>query len=116
MEEVKNKKCDLCPYATKTNQNLKKHKKIHEKVIPLINECWDCDKKFNTKKALSDHMRTHNKKDKNIKCDLCDFKTDRKFNLKQHQKVHEKVPSDPLAFPTCSDCNKVFKTKDNLRA
>ena len=34
MEEVKNKKCDLCPYATKTNQNLKKHKKIHEKVIP----------------------------------------------------------------------------------
>ena len=64
MEKVKNKKCDLCPYATKTNQNLKKHKKIHEKVIPLINECWDCDKKFNTKKALSDHMRTHNKKEK----------------------------------------------------
>ena len=68
--------------------------------LALINECWDCDKKFNTKKALSDHMRTHNKKDKNINCDVCDFKTDRKFNLKQHQKVHDKVPSDPLTFPT----------------
>ena len=59
-------------------------------------------------------MRTHNKKDKNINCDVCDFKTDRNFNMKQYQKVHDKVPSDPLAFPTCSDCNKVFKTKDRM--
>ena len=39
MEPVKkNKKCDICPYATNTNQNLKKHKKTHEKVTPLIND------------------------------------------------------------------------------
>ena len=83
MEPVrKNKKCDICPYATNTNQNLKKHKKTHEKVTPLINDCWECDKTFTTKKSLTDHMRTHNKKDKSINCELCEFKTDRKFNLK----------------------------------
>ena len=83
MEQVrKNKKCEICPYATNTNQNLKKHKKTHEKVTPLINDCWECDKTFTTKKSLTDHMRTHNKKDKSINCELCEFKTDRKFNLK----------------------------------
>ena len=92
MEPVRKKKCDICPYATNTNQNLKKHKKTHEKVTPLINDCWECDKTFTTKKSLSDRMRTHNKRAKSINCEFCEFKTDRKFNLKKHLKIHEKVP------------------------
>ena len=62
-QDKKSKKCDKCPYATKTNQNLKKHQKIHDKVTPLSHDCWECDKNFTTKKALSDHMRIHKKKE-----------------------------------------------------
>ena len=79
-------------YLTNTNQNLKQHKKTHEKITPLINDCRECNKTFPTKKSLSDHMRTHNKKDKSINCELCEFKTDRKFNLKQHLKVESSFP------------------------
>ena len=72
-------------------------------------ECNVCDKSFKQKKALSDHKRTHNKKefeDKNLNCDDCEFKTHRTFNLKKHRKVHEKAPSDPIAILTCSELYK----------
>ena len=83
----RDKKCDICPFVTHSNQNLKKHKKIHEKVTPLNYECNVCDKSFKQKKALSDHKRTHNEKDKNNKCGLCEYETHKTFNLKKHQKV-----------------------------
>ena len=49
----RNKKCDICPFVTHKNQNLKNHKKIHEKVTPIIHECKECDKSFTKKKALT---------------------------------------------------------------
>ena len=42
----RNKKCDICPFVTHKNQNLKNHKKIHEKVTPIIHECKGCPKQF----------------------------------------------------------------------
>ena len=45
----RSKKCDLCPFETHKNQNLKKHKKIHEKVTPVLQEplkCKECNKFF----------------------------------------------------------------------
>ena len=37
MEPVrKNKKCDICPYATNTNQNLKKHKHTGQNRVFLL--------------------------------------------------------------------------------
>ena len=61
-------------------------------------------------------MRIHKKKENNLNCEVCEFKTNRKFILKRHQKVHEKVQADPLEVLTCSGCDKVFQTKSSLNA
>ena len=64
-------------------------------------------------------MRTHNKikgVERNKKCEICDFETHKTYDLKKHQKVHEKEPSDHIAVQTCSECDKTFETKKTLIA
>ena len=52
----RNKKCDICPFVTHKNQNLKNHKKIHEKVTPIIHECkesTECIKRKSSNSPLA---------------------------------------------------------------
>ena len=91
----KNKKCDICSYATAKVSNLKKHMKVHNKVksehVGPLN-CPDCDKSFEIKKYLTAHMKTHIAKDTSTKdgnkekkkCSTCNYETYKNFNLKSH--------------------------------
>ena len=100
----KNKKCDICSYATAKMSNLKKHMKVHTKVktehVGPLN-CPDCDKSFEIKKYLTAHMKTHLAKDNSNKdenkekkkCSTCSYETHKNFNLKKHMKTHEKIKS-----------------------
>ena len=86
--------CDLCPKSFLSAKGLAEHKHVH---TPTKYKCSKCDKEFNVKSHLMDHIRGH---DKPFKCDACDKVFSRKNHLTQHK---ESVHSRELnACQTCS--------------
>ena len=98
---TKDKKCDECDFVTHKTYSLKRHKQCHVKSTEKLLEtfkCSECEKTFKNKKTLGDHIRhTHNQKKITKKCDLCSYETYKNYNLKMHQKTHDKEPLDPIS-------------------
>ena len=98
--------CKICDKKYKPGYLLK-HIKMHElKKKEKRIECKICLKKFYTKSNLYCHMQTHNK---NLKCDLCEYRAGKITELRQHMSKHTK-----LKLFKCENCSKVFKTAKNL--
>ena len=103
--------CDLCDYVSNDKRNTYKHKMRHS---IIKHECTYCERKFNSLSVLNRHIsHAHfEKKQINVEpkiyyCDICDYKTKKKFNVKKHQSRHSKTkPKKPEIF--CEICNKKF--------
>ena len=66
--------------------------------------CNVCDAIFGIKEAFESHMKyKHVTKKKRFSCNLCDYSTDHKSNLKRHQLTH----TEKKDF-VCSQCKKSF--------
>ena len=95
-------RCNLCSFETHKSFNLKKHKKLHEKLgvgPPEILKCSECDKAFITQLNLKMHMKTHielnnEQSGQKKKCDQCPFETHKTYNLNKHKKLHDKEPHE----------------------
>ena len=48
-------------------------------------------------------------------CELCDYKTVHKYDLKIHMKSHEKKTEKEKASTMCPDCGKNFSNKANMK-
>lgn len=107
-------RCRLCCKTFKSSIHLKHHENTHNKQFkcsfcgknfsqkfelsnhisrqhenPGSFECKVCLKKFNLKKILKSHEKTHDKdRKKSYKCDLCDYATDNSHHLQRHQETH----------------------------
>lgn len=81
--------CDICGYACKTTQYLKRHRRdVHsDKKLP----CEECGKTFKNLKLLGQHKQGH--KPHAYKCFLCDrtYVTVQPFKI-HLQKVHPHLP------------------------
>ena len=96
------KKCHICQFISSKTSTFKRHMKRHEKpklepVGPL--KCPECDKSVEIKKYLTGHRKTHEKgidKEKNLKCTICSYQTNKRSNLNQHMNTHQPNTLPPI--------------------
>ena len=81
-------KCDECHQSFSTNENLLRHKQLHDTTRPY--RCDICDVRFKTRSACQSHAAQHDDQC-SYECNLCSrtFKT--KMMLDQHQSVHSNI-------------------------
>ena len=99
--------CSTCGKKFNVDRVLKKHiEQVHGKEDM---KCKICNKGFSNIAAVEGHEQRHNKFEfLEIQCDLCP-KLVREEYLQNHKKKHRSQDR------TCSLCEKVFKTNDELK-
>ena len=115
------KKCDICQFISSKTSTFKRHMKRHEKpklepVGPL--KCPECDKSFEIKKYLTAHRKTHEKgiaKEKNFKCTICSYQTNKRSNLNQHMNTHQPNTLPPIKTYSCKICAYGTNNGSNLK-
>jgi KRAB domain-containing zinc finger protein len=111
-EKLRPFSCDKCEYVCSSKSNLIKHKHVmHTNLIAEL-PCLDCGKLFKTKEKVKSHFQQVHNPAKPNSCDKCKFTSVTKSSLRKHQyKRHTNLtPQLP-----CTDCDKLFKTKDSIR-
>ena len=101
---VKNFRCDLCPAAFTTKNNLHVHQRDHTGEKPFM--CHKCGKQFKRPMNLSIHMSTHNDR-KQFGCVFCGK------HFKHYTVLYKHVASYHELF-RCDSCDKKFITEENL--
>nr|XP_042899137.1 gastrula zinc finger protein XlCGF7.1 [Parasteatoda tepidariorum] len=93
-------KCHLCSYSTNIKTNLKNHELTHSGLRPFT--CTTCALKFGDYSMVkhgSFKVVTSYDLDAKFKCNLCQYCTNIKTNLKNHQLTHSGLR--PFACTTC---------------
>jgi KRAB domain-containing zinc finger protein len=81
--------CEICERKFSMRGDVNKHMKFHEN--PDQFKCQICGHQATQISNLKTHLKTHDKnREKKLKCDQCDFKTDYKHSLNYHSKRHVK--------------------------
>merc|ERR550519_3029816 len=110
VQSLKKYICCKCDYETNHKNNFQKHfDRVHQKVS---HNCSQCDFKTTHEGYLQRHIiknHTNGVHQKIYHCELCDFKTKWKTNLKTHKSVHENISY------LCNQCDYNTKWKANLR-
>lgn len=89
-EEKAGVKCDRCHQIFKTDEYLKQHMQIHQRINY---HCPECDRPFSVKRYIYNHMKTMHGKD---------------YNASIQIKMTPYVPSD------CSECKETFPSAEML--
>ena len=95
-------KCEFCSYSSHFESELKAHKIVHHKNPAFQCMAKNCGKWFGHKWELTVRVEKH--KGDALKCDRCDYSTNHRKHLKEHQLKH----SDDYAY-TCKICNQGFR-------
>ena len=85
---------------------MKRHEKPKLKPVGPL-KCPECDKSFEIKKYLTAHRKTHEKgiaKEKNLKCTICSYQTNKRSNLNQHMNTHQPNTLPPIKSYSCKIC------------
>ena len=108
---AKSYQCEQCPRVLKTKRKYQNHLNVHEEKF----RCENCGKCFQDQYCLTRHKRGQATCEKilnksqfcNVYCNLCDFKTTSKDNLRQHLVKHSgKI--------ICSVCKQPFSRRRDL--
>uniref|UniRef100_A0A1I8HB95 C2H2-type domain-containing protein n=1 Tax=Macrostomum lignano TaxID=282301 RepID=A0A1I8HB95_9PLAT len=115
------RRCPLCSKDFPKNFLLIRHLLSHTGEKPY--RCLACNKSFNQRSTLRTHERLH--AGSKHKCDLCEFSTAQRYNLKLHMaRQHGECAKDPQvhlrrheqSYPySCKYCFHRFITKSNLK-
>jgi KRAB domain-containing zinc finger protein len=115
--------CNLCDYASKRYNDLRKHHQTHHDPTQITQKrsrrkkCDKCDEILANKKALRVHIRLKHQEKKKKKRRV--FKTCEKCNEvlynKRTYKMHMKEKHGESTFIKCETCNRKFKTNFRLR-
>ena len=119
-KEIRRYICELCSYSSNRKYNLQLHRrKVHEvktnpELFPKL-QCHICDKYFNLKEKLAEHVRRihNNKKKLKLKCEIdnCDKSYTTSHNFKEHMaKSHGKFQEFK-----CDLCIRSFSASLNLK-
>ncbi|CAH1791513.1 unnamed protein product, partial [Owenia fusiformis] len=90
--------CLTCGKMFSTLKSLRIHEKNHSTIRPHV--CQQCGVSYAVKDQLNRHMSSH---EKPFECDTCGAKFSRRYNLKQHEKVHSGVKEYE-----CKICGRQF--------
>ena len=106
--------CDICGKVCFSKSRFILHMKSHAfEIIVLDDEkriqCKKCEEKFERKNDFNQHFyKIHlDKWYTTYKCDICEKRFTRNWNLKKHLRFHESVKE-------CYKCSKKFRYKVNL--
>ena len=108
---AKSYQCEKCSRILKTKRKYQNHLNVHEEKF----RCENCGKCFQDQYCLTRHKRGQATCEKilnksqfcNVYCNLCDFKTTSKDNLRQHLVKHSgKI--------ICSVCKQPFSRRRDL--
>ena len=110
--ESKEFKCDKCDASFKQRKGLVRHiKTVHDKIFDYHCPYTDCEAKYNDKKDLEEHIRTHTG-ERPYKCSVCGKGFTKKQILTHHERIH--LPEEQKYRYSCEMCGKRFPEKGNL--
>ncbi|KAL5276477.1 hypothetical protein ACFFRR_001974 [Megaselia abdita] len=105
-----NHKCKECSKAFAYNFQLNHHIKVThlDEDIAKNFVCFQCDKKFYTKRHLVKHETTVHREGRDFKCDICGKEFQYKERLTRHMKTHIDRKYD------CPHCSKTYVQNADL--
>lgn len=108
---VKPFQCDYanCGRGFLSKFKLERHRLIH--TSPRHHKCPYCDKSFNRKDHLKNHMITHDPNKRIWKCELCSKEYCYSFSYRTHMAFHKAESGETLS---CLICKKEFDDKHQL--
>ena len=110
-EKLKPFKCEICPWAFGRVSSLNKHRRyVHEKERRF--ECPHCHRKIARREDLVNHIKMVHERLRPFPCDNCEYVCGTTFNLRTHKRL---MHSNLRAELPCSECGKLFKTKDKVK-
>ncbi|KAH3696333.1 hypothetical protein DPMN_083796 [Dreissena polymorpha] len=103
--------CDFpdCERGFLSKFKLERHSLIH--TSPRNHKCPYCDKSFNRKDHLKNHMVTHDPNKKTWKCEVCMKEYCYSFSYRTHMAIHRAERGETLS---CGICKKEFENKEQL--
>ena len=93
--------CDVCNSGFAFRSELNFHKTVHRTVSSYHCVSKGCGKSFKSSNELNKHAQKH--LGVSWECNMCDYSTNDRWNLRAHSKKHMKV-----GVHKCAPCNKSF--------
>lgn len=91
-KQIKNHNCDVCDYRAHTKWDILRHIKTnhmpHESDPKDLRICPDCGKVLKGNNHLNFHIKTKHLKLTKYSCDLCDFRSYGKYEIRSHIEIH----------------------------
>ncbi|GBP42764.1 Zinc finger protein 287 [Eumeta japonica] len=102
-------KCNGCEKSFDSRKNLTQHVRAYH-LMEKMHSCTQCDKSFFRKICLDNHMLRHTG-EKRYVCDICSKSYGRKFTLREHMRIH----INDRRFK-CEECSQSFVQKCSWRS
>ncbi|XP_023939879.2 zinc finger protein 62 isoform X3 [Bicyclus anynana] len=106
MSRPNHARCRICNVEVSIRDRVSHMEKEHGKPPPT---CGACGKKFTTPALLLRHQKQFHLRERDHKCDKCDYASLTAYHLNLHKKIHE----EEREF-VCDLCNSSFKWKSTL--
>ena len=97
--------CEECDYTTRSERDLKAHKKVHQQIL---HQCLFCPYTTSKNSHLKRHILNVHSDSEKFCCDECDKQYSRESSLQYH-KESKHSPNH-----RCDHCDKEFETRRNL--
>jgi hypothetical protein len=98
-----------CAKGFMSKFKLERHRLIH--TCPRHHKCPYCDKSFNRKDHLKNHMITHDPNKKRWVCEECGKEYSYNFSYRTHKAFHD---ADAGRSTECGICHKQHETREEL--
>lgn len=114
IHQKQHKSCDFCDFTATTKSALLKHIKTSHSANKDPRVCPDCGKILKGNNHLNFHIKTKHLKLTKFQCDLCDFRSYGKYELRSHIVIHH-LPIEYRKEFKCDECPSILTTAMSLK-